>query len=130
MRVGRIDAVAGSDEHGAILQRDEINIVHRACIQETADLPVQTVDIQPGLLVGRHDQAIARIGIVAPDSGIISRVFIGRADRLRLASGDDRDGREARRSGGAARQEEGRGRSCCEPAHQNVTRTPPLKVRP
>ncbi len=119
----------------------QIDIVDPARIQEVAGAAVQAIDVQPGLLVSAHDQALRRIGRVAPDCRVVRRVGIGRADRRRFPprrhgngwgrTGDADVDWHLPLSSGAGRQrqqrqEGGEGRY----THQNFTRAPNFIVQP
>ena len=121
MRVHPVVAVARDDD----VARD-IDIVDEARLREGDVLARKVVDVQPGLLVGRDDQRVVRVGGIDPDRRIVGGVGAVRAHGLRLAARGDLHRRQAgdhRRARGAAGERKEREQSE-EAAHQNFTRAP------
>ncbi len=79
--LGDIVAVAGHHDHATRAHVEQIDIVDPARRNKMADLAVQSIDIQAGLLVGRDDQAAFGLARIAPDRRIVSGIRRSRAHR-------------------------------------------------
>ncbi len=83
LRIERIVAVARRDDDPAVMF-GQCDIVDPAGVVEVADLAVEAVNIEPGLLVGADDQAPRRFRCIAPDRGVVGRVGVRRSHCLGL----------------------------------------------
>ena len=92
-----IAAIAGEDDPARLAHIDEVDIVERGTGAEALHLSVEPVDVEPGLLVGRDDQAVGGRCGIAPDRRIVGSVLFGGDHRLGFRDREDRDRRIARR---------------------------------
>ena len=99
---------------------------------EALHLSVEPVDIEPGLLVGRDDQAVGGRCGVAPDRRIVGSVLVGGDHRLGLRDREDRHRRIARRGYGRAGGKDakaGKSEQFHSALHQKFTLTPAFIVQ-
>ena len=132
MRRGKIAPVACCDEDAPVGKFNQIDIVQARLFEERQLLPRKIIHMQAGLLVGGDNQALFRLGGIAPDRRVIGCILVCRTHRHSFRLGKDRNGRVALDGNGSAGS--GDAKRCeCEDlevrAHQNVNLAPAFMVQ-